>query len=434
MPWVKVPSDRYDHGPFSELSQGAKLLFNAAECKIAANFSDGEITPTTLRLAAANVDVKPEIADELVNAGLWERTSTGWRDVDYLTRNPSREQYEAFQASRHENGRKGGRPRRAAARADTNEPADSEKPRGNLDGNHEVTYTEPTEKAVPVPVPVPVPVAVRDNMGGIITSPIRKATTPRDPMMPVHARGESAKRDMTQQEVAALTITEHSQHESVAQLTARGITNDAARVLAATHTPDHIARHIDIYDCEQAQRGSDDPLSPGWLRNRIVGDWPTPPGYADPDERVACAAAHERLTTERRSAAARREGESAVADAANTNRLNGLGLTAADQAVWSGMIQTPTVLPSPFRGALFYAPKGRENHAAVIFSDTASLEHALRPDHRKTRKTSEGRIATFCQRFFVQVRYIDTATLRAELERPIESSSSDRAGPDEDNR
>jgi hypothetical protein len=91
MPWVRLDDRFPSHRKVALLSDRAFRLHVSAICWCAENLTDGHISDRELPLVAHMRGVKAT-AQQLQNAGLWDRTDTGWVIHDYLDYNPSREQ------------------------------------------------------------------------------------------------------------------------------------------------------------------------------------------------------------------------------------------------------------------------------------------------------------------------------------------------------
>lgn len=91
MPWVKLDDRFPSHRKVALLSDRAFRLHVSALCWCSENLTDGHITDRELPLVAKVRSVKAT-AQQLVDAGVWDRTADGWAIHDYLDYNPSREQ------------------------------------------------------------------------------------------------------------------------------------------------------------------------------------------------------------------------------------------------------------------------------------------------------------------------------------------------------
>lgn len=101
--------DDQSHSDPAHLQAGlaADGLYYRAESYIGCFGTDGHIP----REWAAGHDPTGELAGRLVAAGLWTVTDTGWESVDYLVRNPSRDEVAALRAKRSKAGKAGARRR-----------------------------------------------------------------------------------------------------------------------------------------------------------------------------------------------------------------------------------------------------------------------------------------------------------------------------------
>jgi hypothetical protein len=91
MPWVKLDDRFPSHRKVALLSDRAFRLHVSAICWCAENLTDGRIGDRELALVAKIRGVKAT-AQQLADAGVWDRTDDGWEIHDYLDYNPSREQ------------------------------------------------------------------------------------------------------------------------------------------------------------------------------------------------------------------------------------------------------------------------------------------------------------------------------------------------------
>lgn len=91
MPWVKLDDRFPSHRKIALLSDRAFRLHVSAMCWCAENLTDGHIGDRELALVTRVRGVKAT-AQQLEDAGLWDRTEDGWEIHDYLEYNPSREQ------------------------------------------------------------------------------------------------------------------------------------------------------------------------------------------------------------------------------------------------------------------------------------------------------------------------------------------------------
>lgn len=91
MSWVRIEDGFFRHRKVIDLSKDAKLLFIAGLCHCSDQTTDGFISTASLRLIAASVDVKPQVASLLVDVGLWHKQADGHTVHDYLDYQPSAE-------------------------------------------------------------------------------------------------------------------------------------------------------------------------------------------------------------------------------------------------------------------------------------------------------------------------------------------------------
>jgi hypothetical protein len=91
MPWVRLDDRFPSHRKVALLSDRAFRLHVSAICWCAENLTDGHIRERELAVVAHVRSLKAT-AQQLEDAGLWDRVDDGWVIHDYLSYNPSREQ------------------------------------------------------------------------------------------------------------------------------------------------------------------------------------------------------------------------------------------------------------------------------------------------------------------------------------------------------
>jgi hypothetical protein len=91
MPWVKLDDRFPSHRKVALLSDRAFRLHVSAICWCSENLTDGRIADRELQLVAKIRGIKAT-AQQLADAGLWDRIDGGWEIHDYLDYNPSRAQ------------------------------------------------------------------------------------------------------------------------------------------------------------------------------------------------------------------------------------------------------------------------------------------------------------------------------------------------------
>lgn len=106
MAWVKVDDTFPDHPKALDLTLAAKGLWLEGLCYVNRQQTDGALPAAFLRRVGD--DDARRSADELVAAGLWHATETGWAIHDYLDHQRSREQIATISATRSEAGKRGG--------------------------------------------------------------------------------------------------------------------------------------------------------------------------------------------------------------------------------------------------------------------------------------------------------------------------------------
>lgn len=88
--WFRVDDDFFRNPKVVGLSKDAKLLYLAALALCHEQGTDGFLSPAMGRVAAAQVDVRPTLVNELVAAGLWHAVEEGGFEVhDYLDKQES---------------------------------------------------------------------------------------------------------------------------------------------------------------------------------------------------------------------------------------------------------------------------------------------------------------------------------------------------------
>ncbi|WP_322500840.1 hypothetical protein TR631_12600 [Streptomyces rochei] len=115
MPWVRLDDRFPSHRKVALLSDRAFRLHVSAICWCAENLTDGHISDRELPLVAHMRGVKAT-AKQLEDAGLWDRTDSGWMIHDYLDYNPSREQVTAERKKNAERQERFRRRRKGASR------------------------------------------------------------------------------------------------------------------------------------------------------------------------------------------------------------------------------------------------------------------------------------------------------------------------------
>ncbi|HEY9370413.1 MAG TPA: hypothetical protein VIU94_18590 [Streptomyces sp.] len=91
MPWVRLDDRFPSHRKVALLSDRAFRLHVSAICWCAENLTDGHIRERELPFVAHVRSLKAT-AQQLEDAGVWDRVDDGWAIHDYLNYNPSREQ------------------------------------------------------------------------------------------------------------------------------------------------------------------------------------------------------------------------------------------------------------------------------------------------------------------------------------------------------
>jgi hypothetical protein len=107
MPWVKLDDQFADHPKIAAAGPLASWLHVCGLCYCARFLTDGFIPNGQIR-KLADLDNTVELADKLVEVGIWEKVEGGYQIHDYLEYNPSREQVLATRQARAEAGAVGG--------------------------------------------------------------------------------------------------------------------------------------------------------------------------------------------------------------------------------------------------------------------------------------------------------------------------------------
>lgn len=188
------------------------------------------------------------------------------------------------------------------------------------------------------------------------------------------------------------------------RLVARGITAKVAARLRGTIPVATIDRQIAIFDALRDAHPDDPKLTAGRLRRQIEEDWAAPAGLVTAAARAAQESAAMAGADERAARQAARSREVAAASEERRATLAALGLSGADQATWTRIVQTVPPLPTPFRDALFHAPRG--DAAAIIFRDRAALDRATGPAHLQARARVAARLTSLCGRPGAAVHYL----------------------------
>jgi hypothetical protein len=188
-------------------------------------------------------------------------------------------------------------------------------------------------------------------------------------------------------------------------LVARGITAGVAARLRQTVPVATITRQLAIFDALRDANPDDPKLTAGRLRRQIEQDWAPAAGFVSAAARAAQESAQAAGADERAARQAARSREVAAASEERRATLAALGLSGADQASWTRIVQTTPPLPTPFRDALFHAPHGGEA-AAVIFRDRAALDRATGPAHVQARARVAARLTSLCGRPGATVHYL----------------------------
>lgn len=90
MPWFRVDDGFHSHPKVLATSLAARGLWVSAGSWSSGHLTDGVVPDHVL----ASLGGTPELAAELVAAGLWKRRRNGWQFHDWASRNPSKQAVE----------------------------------------------------------------------------------------------------------------------------------------------------------------------------------------------------------------------------------------------------------------------------------------------------------------------------------------------------
>lgn len=102
MPWFKVDDGLYSHPKWLAASLPARGLWATAGAWCAAQITDGAVPRHVLPMLGAPA----EVAEELVEVGLWEHGADGWQFHDWFDFQPSAERVRADRASARDRQRR----------------------------------------------------------------------------------------------------------------------------------------------------------------------------------------------------------------------------------------------------------------------------------------------------------------------------------------
>ena len=136
MPWFRVDDGFATHPKVLATSLAARGLWVTAGSWSSAHLTEGVVPDHVL----ASLGGTPELAKELVAAGLWRRVRGAWKFHDFLLRNPSREAVENERAAKTERQRRwrekrGRRPVDASTQASRDAPVDAAPPPTRPEGS-----------------------------------------------------------------------------------------------------------------------------------------------------------------------------------------------------------------------------------------------------------------------------------------------------------
>jgi len=172
MVWAKIDDQFTDHEKVVGLSLAAKGLWLCGLVYSARRLTDGFVSEDVVARECYNAESDsltwPELSNELVNAGLWERADRGFQIHDYLEYNPSKAQVQAERTTLSEKRAAAGKAGAAA--------------RWQADGNSygkRMANGMANEWQTDGPVPVPVPVPVPDETEAPIVASVSSADAPK---------------------------------------------------------------------------------------------------------------------------------------------------------------------------------------------------------------------------------------------------------------
>lgn len=170
MTWLKLPQEYTDRTEVYAAGRDAMWLHTAALVFCARHLTDGEVPEVAIFSLAMGPD-GPQLAQRLIDVGLWYKTVNGYYIPEYLLHNPSRAQKDGLTKSRVEPGRlggiKSGETRRANAEAKSkqlasNRSKDEAKPEAS--GEARIPYSVSSSPS-PVDRP-PSPTSLPSERGG----------------------------------------------------------------------------------------------------------------------------------------------------------------------------------------------------------------------------------------------------------------------------
>jgi hypothetical protein len=141
VPWFRVDDGFASHPKTLATSLAARGLWVTAGSWSSAHLTDGVVPDHVL----ASLGGTPELADELVAAGLWRRVKAGWKFHDWHIRNPLKKEVLELRDKKAAAGRKGGL---ASGKARSKPEANHEAPASRL--------VEPPSRSHPGPKTVDV--------------------------------------------------------------------------------------------------------------------------------------------------------------------------------------------------------------------------------------------------------------------------------------
>lgn len=162
MTWLRLSDDFADRPEILAVGAPAAWLHTTALLYCARHLTDGHLTQAVARRLAVDVGDPDQLARALIQAGLWQRTPTGYYLPEYLAHNPSRADVEALRTRKAaQMAQSRGRRRPTPPPTTAPPPPDTPAP---VTGNMPATppprcqpVTAPRTRPVPVPVSVPLP-------------------------------------------------------------------------------------------------------------------------------------------------------------------------------------------------------------------------------------------------------------------------------------
>lgn len=220
MTWVKL-SDTFAEDPRLEQAGPLALALHvAALCYCARQLTDGHLTRGAVRrLLELDGQDPHDVARSLVDVDMWESTDDGYRIVEYLEDQPSREHVEVTRAERAKAGRAGGKRSGEARRS--NSEANTKQVASRLLEPRPV----PSRSQPPPPTP-----SLADASAA--TSPAATAA-PSAPAPEQEEEEEQQQRDDSQEQRASHALPDNDQDDDLTAVVLEHLPGDLRRELTA---------------------------------------------------------------------------------------------------------------------------------------------------------------------------------------------------------